>query len=175
MHPRPAAHLGFTIIELLIVLAIGAILAVIAVPSMQNMLNSTRQSSAVGLLVGDMNQARAEAIKRNARMLVCARNAAGTDCENVTDWRVGWVVCGEDPTTANTCAAGTAANPNPVVVRPPLDGQLTLTSSDAVMRFNSNSSQGAGAGIVTLTLGGIWSGAPTRTLLVAPTGSITKQ
>lgn len=175
MHPRTTAPSGFTIIELLIVLSIGAILAVIAVPAMQGMLNSTRQSSALGLLISDLNQARGEAIKRNARMLVCGRNAGGSDCAAVTDWRVGWVVCGEHPTTPNTCAANAAANPNPVLVRPPLDAQLTLASSDAVMRFNANSSQGAGGGVVTLTLGGTWSGAPTRTVLVAPTGNITKQ
>jgi prepilin-type N-terminal cleavage/methylation domain-containing protein len=175
MYPRTTGPSGFTMIELLIVLAIGAILAVIAVPGMQGMLNSTRQSSALGLLVSDLNQARGEAIKRNGRMLVCGRNAAGTDCAAVTDWRVGWVVCGEHATTANTCAAGTTANPNPVLVRPALDAQLTLTSTDAVMRFNADSSQGAGGGIVSLTLAGTWSGAPTRTVLVAPTGSITKQ
>jgi len=175
MYPRTTAHSGFTVVELLIVLAIGAILAVIAVPSMQGMLNDTRQSSALGLLISDMNQARGEAIKRNGRMLVCGRNAGGDDCAAVTDWRVGWVVCGEHATTVNTCAAGTAANPNPVLVRPPLDAQLTLTSSDAVMRFNANSSQGAGGGVVTVSLAGTWTGAPTRTVSVAPTGNITKQ
>lgn len=165
---------GFTIIEVIIVVAIGAILAAIAVPSMRELLNTTRQSSAVSLIVSDLNQARGEAIKRNVRMLVCRRNAAGTDCAGGSapvSWQAGWVVCIEG-TVADQCAASTAANPNPVIVRPPLDASLTLTSPLAVVRFSPNSSVAAAA---AFSLGGTWSGAATRTVNVAGTGNITKQ
>ncbi|MBP6853657.1 MAG: GspH/FimT family pseudopilin [Rhodoferax sp.] len=175
---------GFSMVELLIVLAIGAILATIAVPSLRDTLRTTRQSSAAGLLVNDLNQARGEAIKRNTRVLVCGRNADGTDCGGVTDWRVGWVVC-TDATTAGTtpelppsdgvCDASVAANPNPIVVRPALDPSLTLTAAAAAIQFNANSSQGAGGGAATLILGGDWSGAAVRTITVAGTGTITRQ
>jgi len=173
MVPRTPAQSGFTVIELLIVLSIGAILALVAVPSLRDTLNNTRQSSALGLLITDLNLARGEAIKRNARMLVCGRNAAGTDCGAVTDWRVGWVVCSE-AAVANTCATGTVDNPNPVIVRPPIDPNLTLTASAVAVRFNANSSQGAGGAAVTFALGGTWAGAAARNASVAGTGSISK-
>lgn len=160
-------------IELLMVVAIGALLALIAVPSLRDTLNNMRQSSALSLLMSDMNQARGEAIKRNARVLVCGRNGGGTDCAGVTDWRVGWLVCSEGA-VANTCMASTADNPNPIIVRPPLDRSLTLTASAAAIRFNPNSSQGNGITVPTVALGGTWAGAATRTVSVAGTGHITK-
>lgn len=156
------------------VVAIAAILAAIGVPAMRDMLNSTRQSSAVSLILSDLNQARGEAIKRNARMLVCRRNAAGDNCvagAAPVNWQAGWVVCIEGA-VADQCAAATATNPNPVIVRPPLDASLTLTAPLAVVRFSPNSSAAAAT---TFNLGGTWSGAPARTVTVAITGNITKQ
>ncbi len=173
-------HRGFTLIELLIVIAIGAILATIAAPSLRDTLNNMQQSSALGLVISDLNQARGEAIKRNLRVLMCVRNAAGTDCSAGTDWRVGWLVCGESA-VANQCALSTADNPNPVIVRPALATNLTFGATDAVpaaiavIRFNPNSSQGAGGGAATLTLAGTWSGATARTVVVQGSGNISKQ
>lgn len=169
MNPRRSAQGGVTIIELVIVVAVGAVLAAIAIPGLRDTLNSTRQTTALGLLMSDLNQARNEAIKRNARMLVCASNNAATDCSGGTNWRGGWLVCREG-TIANQCAASTATDPNPVIARPPLTDSLTLTASAAVIRFNPNSSSTSG----TLTLGGTWSGAPNRVATVAVTGFISK-
>lgn len=156
----------------MIVVAIAAILALIAVPSFRDMLNSTRQSSALGLIVNDLNLARGEAIKRNVRVVMCVRNAAGTDCDTVgtgLDWRAGWVVC-IAVAGADTCAMGTAADPNPQVVRPALDVNLTLASTAGAVRFNPNSSAVA----QTLTLGGTWAGATARAVTIAVTGNISK-
>jgi len=169
MNPRPNAQRGVTIIELMIVVTIGAILAAIAIPGLRDTLNNTRQSTALGLVINDLNQARGEAIKRNARMLVCAADAAGTNCTGGTDWRAGWLVCREG-TVVGECAASAAQDPNPVIVRPPLSESLMLDSSVAFIRFNPNSSATVG----TLTLGGTWSGATDRVATVAVTGNISK-
>lgn len=174
---------GVTLIELLVVVAIAAILAVITVPSFSGFINSTRQSSAAAQLVSDLNLARSEAIKRNARMLVCSSNAAATDCSGSKDWKGGWLVCIEDSVTPapNQCAAGSSANPNPIAVRPALANALTLafsnpiTTSATTVRFNPSSSQGSDGAAVTLTLGGTWSGAVSRVITVATTGHISKQ
>lgn len=174
-----ASPRGFTMIELLIVIAIAAIVASIAVPSLRDTLNDFRQKSALSLLVSDLNQARGEAIKRNSRVLVCVRNTAGTDCATSTNWLAGWVAC-TDANSDNACDTTSATNPNPFIVRPALDASLTLSVLDATpaalstLRFNANSSQGAGSSAATLTLGGTWSGAVSHTITVAGTGSITK-
>ncbi len=166
-------------IELLIVIAIAAILATVAVPALQGTIRDFRQKSALSLLVSDLNQARGEAIKRNSRVLLCVRNAAGTGCAGTTNWLSGWVVCTTDAVTSTACDA--ASSPNPFIVRPALDTSLTLVASDAAavalsnIRFSANSSQGAGGSAATLTLGGTWSGATAHTVTVAGTGNISKQ
>jgi type IV fimbrial biogenesis protein FimT len=165
---------GVTMIELLIVIAIASVLALIGVPSLLSTLHDFRQKSAQGLLMSDLNQARGEAIKRNTRVLVCVRNAAGTDCAAGNDWRAGWVVC-TDANSDNECDDSTESNPNPIIARPALDAALTLTTSASIVRFNANSSQGGGNASATLTMGGTWSGAASRVLVIAGTGNITKQ
>lgn len=175
-----AGQSGVTLIELLMVVTIAAILAAIAAPSFRSFIYSTRQSSAAMQLVSDMNLARSEAIKRNAHILVCARNGAGTDCAANANWQAGWLVCLEGG-VVNQCAAGSAAVPNPILVRPALDSALTLVFSNPVtttatnVRFNANSSQGSDGATNTLTLGGTWSGATSRVITVATTGNISKQ
>ncbi len=167
-------------IELLVVISIAAILSVIAVPSIRGTLGDLRQKSAQSLLASDLNQGRGEAIKHNARVIVCARNAAGSDCSGSANWLAGWVVC-IDADSDNACDAGSVNNPNPVIVRPALDASMTLSVVDAVgnavsnIRFNANSSQGGSNTRVLLTLEGSWPGAVARSVTVAGSGSISRQ
>lgn len=165
---RKSSPGGFTLIELLIVVAIGAILATIAVPSLRDTLNTMRQNSALGLIVGDLNQARGEAIKRNARVLMCVRNVAGTQCGSGTNWQAGWVICGAG-LVADQCS-----DFNPMTVRPPLDPALTLNASAVAIRFNANSSQGADGSAATLTVSGTGSSPTARTVTIANTGNISR-
>lgn len=189
MNPRPSLQRGVTIVELLIVITIGGILAAIAVPSFRDVLNNQRQSSAMGLLVSDVNQARGEAIKRNLRVLVCVREqvspapadpatALTHQCAASTDWRLGWVVCISDA-AGTQCVAPTGAPnpvPNPILVRPALDRNLTLTATDVggatgLFRFLPNSTS---AGAVTMTLSGVWAGAAARLVCIGATGNISR-
>jgi Tfp pilus assembly protein FimT len=168
--------LGFTAVELMVVLAIGVILTVMAVPSFTSMLNNTRQKSAVNLLAGDLNFARGEAVKRNARVLVCVKNSTETGCATASqNWTNGWVACVDSSNdSVDNCDATTATSPNPLRVRSALASQLTLTASDGtnsvyVVRFNANSTQGTGATAITLTLGG---GATSKYLSITATGNV---
>jgi type IV fimbrial biogenesis protein FimT len=165
---------GFTLVEILIALAIASILAALAAPSFTSFINNTRLSSAAMLLVSDLNHARSEAIKRNSRVLICVRNSAGTDCATGTNWQAGWLVC-TDADSDNACDATTTTNPNPIDVRPALNNKLTLTGSAAVLRFNPNGTQGSGAAAATLTLSGTWTGVVARVITIAVTGNISKQ
>lgn len=164
---------GFTLMELIVVVAIAAILATIAAPSFTGLINDTKQSSLTSQLVSDLNRARSEAIKRNARIVFCVRNSAGTDCGTGTNWQNGWLICyGSSACDTTLPSDGSAANP--LSVRQVLDPRLTLTGSTNLIRFNPNGTQGS-AGSVTLTLNGTWSAATARIISVAATGYISQR
>lgn len=160
---------GFTIVELMIVVVIAAILATLAGPSFTSFINNTRQSSALSQLQGDLNRARSEAIKRNARVLVC-NSTTGTSCSTATNWNSGWVVC-YDADANNNCDVTTATDPNPLVVRGALHSSLALTTTATPIRFNP---VGTASGAFTLTLAGNWGGAQSKTLVVSATGNISR-
>ncbi len=87
-------HAGITLIELMIVIAILAVIAGLAAPSFNQMIRSSRVSTASNELLAAMQLARAEAIKQRRQITVCRRNAAGSACDGDADWSAGWLVQG---------------------------------------------------------------------------------
>ena len=89
--------LGFTMIELLITLAVAAILAFIALPSFQTFMKNNRLRTQTSEIVAALSVARSEAIKRKAPISVCIRDAAdNTQCIAGSEWRTGWIVFVDD-------------------------------------------------------------------------------
>ncbi len=80
---------GFTILELLVTMAVAGILVSIAAPSFHDIVQQSKQDSRVMELNSMLNFARSEAIKRSSRVSVCARDS-DTMCG--TDWNKGWLV-----------------------------------------------------------------------------------
>ncbi len=85
-------HEGSTLIELLVVVAIVAILLSIGVPSYRYIANSYRMSAEVNGLLGDLQYARAEAIKEGRAVTACVSNDGATCDIGSTTWREGWIV-----------------------------------------------------------------------------------
>ena len=167
---------GVTLIELMVVVVIAGILAIAAGPPMMGMLNDMKQSSLVSLLVGDLNRARGEAIKRNRRVLVCVRQDDAT-CGAGANWANGWLICHDDNELGACDTAANSSDPqNPIViaVRPPIASNITLASvgplAGPVLQFNPNGTQGADTNPFILGI----KGATTMTVNIAASGSITK-
>ena len=82
---------GFTLTELIVVMAIVAILLGIGVPSYRYITTSYRISSEVNGLLGDLMYARSEAIKEGQFVTVCV-TVNGKTCSGNTSWDRGWLV-----------------------------------------------------------------------------------
>jgi type IV fimbrial biogenesis protein FimT len=87
---------GFTLIELMMTLAIAAILLTVAVPSFHSFTQNSRLTKQVNLLAATISTARGEAAKRAVNVVVCQTNeptAATPACNGTSGtWSDGWVV-----------------------------------------------------------------------------------
>src|SRR3974377_583045 len=95
---------GFTLTEMMVVMAIVAILLSVGVPSYRYITNSYRMSSEVNGLLGDLMYARAEAIKEGNGVTVCA-SANRTTCSGAAAWQSGWIIFSNPTNGANPVSA----------------------------------------------------------------------
>ena len=81
---------GFTLIELMVTVGILSILLMLAGPSLRELVMNARMTGQANDLMGDLNIARSEAIKRNLRTYLCT-STNGATCTN-SAWAQGWLV-----------------------------------------------------------------------------------
>lgn len=84
---------GFTILELMIVVAIVGVLASLAFPAFGELIKNSRRTTVVNELSASLMLARAEAAKRGQPVSVCGlTSGGGTSCAGGTNWDYGWMV-----------------------------------------------------------------------------------
>ncbi|MDH5823829.1 GspH/FimT family pseudopilin [Luteimonas sp. RD2P54] len=81
---------GFTLVELMVTVAIVAILAAIGLPSFQGSLRSNRVATGTNELMASLALARSEAIRSPGGAAICT-SADGATC-SVGSWNGGWIV-----------------------------------------------------------------------------------
>lgn len=139
---RPAQ--GVTLVELLVTVAIIAILLAMGAPSFQTFIQNTQiRTAAEGMLAG-LNLARTEALRRNTRVSLwlvtdvsmnCARSNTGTS----------WVVSLDDP--ANDCNEASSLTTAPRIVQ-------VRSASEGGTGVNVGATSRAGAASSCITFNG---------------------
>lgn len=91
---------GFTLIELMVTIAIAAILITLAAPSFKGLIQSNAMSSTVNIFMTDLRYARSEAIRRGGTVVMCRSDAP--EANNPTcgsgsgpdgnGWVSGWII-----------------------------------------------------------------------------------
>jgi type IV fimbrial biogenesis protein FimT len=81
---------GFSIIELLVTIAVMAVLLGVGVPSFRSMIEGNRLSSASNDLLSGLQFARSEAIKRGIPVVLCS-SSDQSSCAATPVWTGGWV------------------------------------------------------------------------------------
>lgn len=101
---------GFTIIELLIVVAVAAVLAAIGGPAMSSFIKNNKLQSKTHAVMADVLYTRSEAVTRKKSVLMCRSgdsDATSPTCGGTTqNWGVGGYLVFVDEDANNTYGAG---------------------------------------------------------------------
>jgi type IV fimbrial biogenesis protein FimT len=123
---------GFTLVEMMITIAVMALVLSLAVPSFTNMIRNNRLASGSNELISALTYARSEAVKRRLNVSVCVRDgeACSTDVNN---WGQGWLIFTDD-----LAPSGQIDGPTDVVLlrADPSDAGVQITAGAASVTFN---------------------------------------
>lgn len=98
------AFAGFTLVELIVTIAVAAILVSIAVPNFRVFVQNGRISTQTNELISDISYARSEAIKSGANASLCT-STVGAACDGGGNWTIGRLVW-SDANNNNVLDAG---------------------------------------------------------------------
>ena len=164
---------GFTLIELMVTVAILVIAAMIAIPSFQGVIASNQLQEARDSLRASIQYAKGEAVARNRAVSICP-SGDGSTCGDDSNWVDGWlVVVDANQTGAISIDAVLRA------IEGPRTEVVTLTGGSSLdyLRFLPDGLANAPSGAPATSVFGICDpddGVPPYSLLVTTrTGSIS--
>lgn len=115
MNNSKKSNYGFTLIEIMVVVAIVGIFASIALPSFARLIESNRLNTATNELVSGLLYARSEALKRSSLVTLCP-STDQENCNTTGEYSKGWIIfldCNENNASGETVAAcGTSDGSN---------------------------------------------------------------
>jgi type IV fimbrial biogenesis protein FimT len=166
----PASQHGVTMVEVLATMAISAVILGMAAPSLTDAMRTNRARTASQQLIGLLNDARSEAVKRNIPVLVCPSNDGATCLSTPTaaSW-IGLTIACYDADANGSCDTSTLTAPNPIRVRSQVDPMVQLSGPAAVVRFNG---LGATASTASFSLSTGAQASQSSTITVATTGAV---
>jgi type IV fimbrial biogenesis protein FimT len=119
----PVSVGGFSLVELMIVVATAAVLLGIAVPSMGGFFIESRLASSAGALVTATNVARSEAVKRGPGKRVTLKP------NNGSDWATGWTVFVDTSSDPSTVTVPSMNSTDTLAYFAPVPSAMTVTDT----------------------------------------------
>jgi type IV fimbrial biogenesis protein FimT len=131
-HSGHTKQSGITLIEIMVTVAIAAILMSVAVPAFRGLIAGSRASTAANEILASLIIARSEAVKRGITVVVQAEG---------NDWTDGWEV-----------SASTVPDPTVLSTNAGLDGDITIDdgADNHVTQINFAPDGTANTGAVTI-------------------------
>ena len=144
---RHAKNSGFTLIELIVVLAIFGILVTLGLPNFNVWTQNAQIRTAAGAIQNGLQLARSEAVRRNAQIRFQLTDTTDNNCA-LTTTATNWITSFDDPTGACGGAFVNEAflisdatnNPAPRMIqrRPAAEGssRVVASANQSVIVFN---------------------------------------
>lgn len=165
---------GFTVIELMITVAVVAILLAVGLPSYDNFIKNSRLTAGNNALATDLTLARSEAVKRGLRVTAC-KSANQASCTTSNNWQQGWIVF----TDQDNNASYSSATETLIRAHGALSDSISAVGSGAVSNYVSYVSSGrtlqVGGGLQTgnITICDDRTGAFGKRLSISATGRLS--
>lgn len=127
-------HRGFTIVELMVTIAVLGVLAALALPSFTPLIERWRVHLPTEELKNAMYYARSEAMKRGGRVVIqkLASNTSGCTASGTDNWNCGWYICVD----SNDNGACTTSEPLLQRYEAPASVEITRSTGGASIAFN---------------------------------------
>lgn len=167
---------AFSVTELMVVVAIVAILLSVGVPSFRYITNAYRMSAEVNGLLGDLQYARSEAIREGQTVSACV-SSDGNNCTGGGNWALGWIVF-SDPNGNQTVDAGEVVLRRQAAFAGTTPDSFNASGGLTALTYNREGFATTAAGFpnTTVTLhdasaNAVW----TRCLWITPVGTLTTE
>lgn len=159
---------GFSLIELLVVMAILSILLAVSLPNFRDMIESNSSNSQAKLFLTTLNLARSEAIKRGGNVAVCASND-GADCDE-DEWGEGWIVFFDANGDANGLTGSVDANDTLIRVFDSVGSSNVTTFTVDLFEYNNLGFSATGGTQTLLICPASSNAVNARSIVIGPSG-----